>query len=195
MERFYLITHSVRLIEQLAPLGVKLIQLRIKNTSEVELKSQIKAALHCCQFYKVQLVLNDYWHLALDLGINFVHLGQEDLQTADFEALRLAQVRFGISTHDHHELKRALALNPNYVALGPVYETLLIKMKWQPQGLERVRVWKNKIQSIPLVAIGGLTPARAKDVFFAGADSVAVVTDIHQAPDPVARCKEWLVIV
>lgn len=78
------------------------------------------------------------------------------------------------------------------MALGPVYPTLLKKMPWAPQGLEKLRKWKAMIGALPLVAIGGLTPDRLPGVFAAGADSAAVVTDIQQAPEPEQRTREWI---
>lgn len=192
MERFYLITGHVGRLELLVPQGVKLVQLRIKDQPEPEVRRQIARARDFCAVHGAQLVVNDYWQIALDLRCSFVHLGQEDMERADFAALRRAGVRFGLSTHDEAELERALSLDPAYVALGPVYPTLLKQMKWGPQGLERVAAWKARAGRVPLVAIGGLTPERLAGVFAAGADSAAVVTDIQLAPDPEARCRDWL---
>ena len=192
LDRFYLITGTVSLLEQLVPLGVKLVQLRLKDIPRDDLRNLVLRAKACCAAHGGQLVLNDYWQLAIDLEVDFVHLGQEDMDLADFGALRRANMRFGLSTHDESELDRALSHTPEYVALGPVYPTLLKKMKWGPQGLERVREWKRLAGKVPLVAIGGLTPERLPGVFAAGADSAAVVTDIQQAPDPEARCREWI---
>ncbi|UWQ57265.1 thiamine phosphate synthase [Leisingera caerulea] len=192
MERFYLIVGHVGRLELLVPQGAKLVQLRIKDEPEAEVRRQIARARDFCAVHGAQLVVNDYWHAALDLNCNFVHLGQEDMDTADFAALRRKGVRFGLSTHDEAELDRALSLSPAYVALGPVYPTLLKKMKWGPQGLERVSRWKQMAGKTPLVAIGGLTPERLPGVFAAGADSAAVVTDIQLADDPEARTREWV---
>ena len=192
MQRFYLITSSVDPLVQLVPLGVKLIQLRIKNTSESEIRRQITLAKATCEKHAAQLVVNDHWELAIELGCDFVHLGQEDMETADFNALRAAGIQFGLSTHDHAELNRAMSFDPAYIALGPIYETSLKKMKWAPQGLDRVAEWKTKIRRKPLVAIGGLTPERGAKVLQAGADSVAVVTDIQTAKNPAERTREWL---
>lgn len=192
MERFYLIVGHVGRLELLVPQGVKLVQLRLKDASEAETRRQIARARDHCAVHGAQLVVNDHWQAALDLNCNFVHLGQEDMDQADFAALRRAGVRFGLSTHDENELERALSLGPAYVALGPVYETLLKQMAWAPQGLDRVRDWKRRVGSTPLVAIGGLTIDRLPGVFAAGADSVAVVTDIQQAPDPEARTRAWI---
>lgn len=192
MERFYPIVGHVGLLELIVPQGVRLVQLRIKDTPEPEIRRQIARARDICAVHRTQLVVNDFWRAALDLRCNFVHLGQEDMQCADFDALRKAGVRFGLSTHDETELDRALSLDPAYVALGPVYPTTLKKMKWAPQGLGRVTRWKAMAGKTPLVAIGGLTPDLAPGVFKAGADSVAVVTDIQIAADPCARTSEWV---
>ena len=192
MQRFYLIVGHVARLELLVPQGVKLVQLRIKDQPEAEVRRQIARARDICAVQGAQLVVNDFWRAALDLNCSFVHLGQEDMETADFAALRRAGVRFGLSTHDDAELERALSLDPAYVALGPVYPTLLKKMKWAPQGLDRVTDWKRRAGRVPLVAIGGLTPERAPGVLAAGADSLAVVTDVQQAEDPEARVRDWL---
>ena len=192
LDRFYLIAESARWIERLVPLGVKLVQLRMKDRPLDVVRREIIAAKGICESAGAQLIVNDYWQLAIDEGCSFVHLGQTDLETADVPALRRAGIKLGISTHDHRELDRALAFDPDYVALGPIYPTILKKMPWAPQGLERIAEWKRLIGSKPLVAIGGLTVARLPDVFAAGADSAAVVTDISQHPDPEMRTREWL---
>lgn len=194
LDPFYLIAGSAALLERLVPLGVRLVQLRAKDLPADELREQALRAQACCRRHGAQLVLNDHWRLALELGIDFVHLGQEDLDHADLPALRRAGVRYGLSTHDEAELERALALAPAYVALGPVWPTLLKQMRWAPQGLERVRAWKTRAGAVPLVAIGGITPERMPQVLAAGADSAAVVTDIQQAADPAARTRQWLAL-
>lgn len=191
LDPFYLIVGHVGRLELLVPHGVRLVQLRLKDLPMPELRRQIARARDICAVHRVQLVVNDHWQLALELRCNFVHLGQEDMDGADFTALRRAGVRFGLSTHDEAELDRALSLDPAYVALGPVYPTVLKRMKWGPQGLDRVRDWKQRAGRVPLVGIGGLTPDRLPGLFAAGADSAAVVSDIQQAPDPEARCREW----
>ncbi|MBK0328903.1 thiamine phosphate synthase [Rhodobacteraceae bacterium F11138] len=192
MQRFYLIVGHVGRLELLVPHGVGLVQLRIKEQPDEEIRRQIARARDVCAVHGAQLVVNDHWQAALDLRCGFVHLGQEDMDRADFAALRRAGVRYGLSTHDETELDRALALDPAYVALGPIYPTLLKKMKWAPQGVHKITRWKARTGDIPLVAIGGLTPERAPGVFAAGADSVAVVTDIQTAADPEARTLEWI---
>lgn len=192
LDPFYLIVGDVALMDRLVPLGVRLVQLRAKDMDDTALRRQITRARATCARFGAQLVVNDHWQIALDLGCEAVHLGQEDMDTADFAALRRAGMSFGLSTHDEAELERALSHDPAYVALGPVYPTLLKKMKWGPQGLERVRIWKKAAGSTPLVGIGGLTVDRLPGLFEAGADSAAVVTDIQTADTPEARCAEWI---
>ena len=136
--------------------------------------------------------MNDYWQAAIDLGMSELHLGQEDLADADLAAIRRAGIAFGVSTHNEEELEAALEADPAYIALGPIYETKLKVMKWAPQGLERIGVWKKRIGALPLIAIGGITPERAGLVLAAGADSVAVITDFMTAPHPEARVRLWL---
>ena len=193
LDPLYLIVGHVSQIELLVPHGVNLVQLRIKDKSEPEIRRQIARARDFCAVHKTLLVVNDYWKIALDMRCRCVHLGQEDIDTADLAALRRAGIRFGLSTHDEAELDRALSQDPDYIALGPVYPTLLKKMKWEPQGLDRVRAWKKAIGDIPLVGIGGLTVDRLPGLFDAGADSAAVVTDIQSADHPEARCVDWIV--
>ena len=192
LPRVYPVVDDARWIERLVPLGVRLVQLRVKEAAGAQLRRQIRAAKQCCDRAGAKLIVNDHWRAALEEGCDFVHLGQGDLDDADLPALRRARVRLGVSTHDPAELERALACRPDYVALGPIYPTLLKAMPWAPQGLGRIREWKARLGAIPLVAIGGLTVARLPGVFGAGADAAAVVTDIVRHADPEARTLEWL---
>ena len=192
LDPFYLIVDSSGWLERLLACGVKLVQLRVKDKDDAELRREIAAAKALCTHHGATLIVNDYWHIALDLGCNFVHLGQGDLDDADTAAIRRAGVKLGLSTHDEAELERALGLDPDYIALGPIYPTILKKMPWAPQGLERIGLWKRRIGDIPLVAIGGLTVERAPGVIAAGADTLAVVTDISLNADPETRTRQWL---
>ena len=192
LARVYPIVDSAAWVKRLAPLGVRLVQLRIKEQPQERVRGEIREARACCAAAAMQLIVNDHWQLALEAGCDFVHLGQGDLDGADVTALRRAGVRLGVSTHDEGELSRALALQPDYVALGPIYPTLLKAMPWPAQGLERITQWKRRIGTIPLVAVGGLTLERLPGVFAAGADVAAVVTDIVRHLNPEARVREWL---
>jgi thiamine-phosphate pyrophosphorylase len=194
LDVFYPIVPDAAWVVRLLPLGVKTIQLRVKDASPDVVAGEIAAALGACRRCGCQLIVNDYWREALAAGADFVHLGQEDLAGADVAALRAKGVRLGISTHSHEELATALAAEPAYVALGPVYETKLKVMKWAPQGLDRIADWRRRIGELPLVAIGGLTLERADAVLAAGADSLAVVTDFLTHADPHARVRQWLAL-
>lgn len=192
LDRFYPIFDHPDWLERALPLGVKLVQMRIKDCDEATLRDMLVRSRDLCRSAGATLVVNDHWALAIELGCDWVHLGQEDLDAADIHAIRRAGIRLGLSTHDKAELDRALALAPDYVALGPVWPTILKKMRWHSQGLGRVRDWKRRLGTVPLVAIGGLSIARAPEAFAAGADIVSVVTDITLNADPDARMRDWL---
>jgi thiamine-phosphate pyrophosphorylase len=189
---FYPIVPDAEWLARLVPLGVRTVQLRIKDASSEEVRRQIADSLTVARRHDCQLIVNDYWREAIAEGADYIHLGQEDLAAADLGAIKAAGLRFGISTHSDAELATALAAEPDYVALGPIYETKLKVMKWAPQGLDRLGVWKIKIGAMPLVAIGGITPERAGAVLAAGAQSVAVITDFMTAADPEQRVQQWL---
>jgi thiamine-phosphate pyrophosphorylase len=191
LDPFYLIVDSTEWIARLLPCGVKLVQLRIKTKPDATICSEIAKAKALCAHYDAQLVVNDYWQQAIDAGCDFIHLGQGDLDTAGLPAIRRAGLRLGVSTHDEAELCRALAANPDYIALGPIYPTILKQMAFAPQGLLRIKEWKKKIGEIPLVAIGGITLELVRAVLEAGADSAAVVTDISSNANPEQRAREW----
>lgn len=192
LPRFYPIFDSADWIARMLALGVKLVQLRIKDRPLPELRAEIRRARDLCRAAGAILVVNDHWQLAIEEGCDWLHLGQEDLDTADLGAIRAAGLKLGLSTHDEAELARALALHPDYIALGPVWPTILKQMKWHQQGVEKLTEWKARIGGVPLIAIGGLRVDRAQQAFAAGADVVSVVTDITLAPDPEARVRDWL---
>ena len=195
LDVFYPIVPNLEWLARIVPLGVQTIQLRLKDAPETEVRKQISASIEIAHEYDCQLIINDYWVQAIDIGADYIHLGQEDLADADLSAIKGAGLKLGISSHDPDELEIALAAEPDYVALGPVFETKLKKMKWAPQGLDRVAQWKHRVGCLPLVAIGGITPARAPDVLAAGADAVSVITDYLTHPEPEMRVREWLALL
>lgn len=192
LPRFYPIFDGADWLERMLPLGVKLVQIRLKDRPEAELRAEITRAQALARAHGATLVVNDHWRIAIEAGCEWIHLGQEDLDGADLPAIRHAGLRLGISTHDTAELARALDCAADYIALGPVWPTILKKMKWESQGLARVTEWKAKIGAVPLIAIGGLSVPRAAEAFAAGADVVSVVTDITRDPDPEAKVRAWL---
>jgi thiamine-phosphate pyrophosphorylase len=192
LDPFYLIVDSAEWIARLLPHGVKLVQLRVKDQPAEVVHREIATAKRLCDAAGAQLVVNDFWAAAIDLGCDYVHLGQEDLDDADLRAIRRAGIKLGVSTHDETELERGLATDPDYVALGPIYPTILKQMPFAPQGLDKLGLWKRKIGAIPLIGIGGVSLERAPGVLRAGADVAAVVTDITLNVDPEARTRAWV---
>jgi thiamine-phosphate pyrophosphorylase len=192
LDPFYPIVDTAEWVVRLLRAGAKLIQLRIKDRTDAVVARETRMALAACKAVGASLVVNDYWRVAISESAPWLHLGQDDLDDADVLAVRKAGVKLGISTHDDAELVRALTFAPDYVALGPIYPTKLKAMAFGPQGLEKIGVWKRRIGSIPLVAIGGLNVERAKLCLAAGADIVSVVTDITLNADPEARAREWV---
>jgi thiamine-phosphate pyrophosphorylase len=192
LDRFYPIVDSAGWVERLVGAGARLIQLRVKDCEDAEVRTQTRAALASCRAAGAQLIVNDFWEIAIDEGADFIHLGQGDLDGADMKRIRAKGLRVGLSTHDHAELDRALSFEPDYVALGPIYPTILKAMPFAPQGLERIGEWKRLVGKRPLVAIGGINLERAPLCLAAGADSAAVVTDVTLNADPEGRAKAWL---
>lgn len=193
LDPFYPIVPDTAWLARLLPEGVKLVQLRIKEAGEDVIRAEIERGLALCADHGCQLVVNDYWREAIEAGAGLVHLGQEDLANADLAAIRGAGLKIGISTHSEEELDTALAASADYIALGPIYPTKLKKMPSAPQGLPRLAEWRERVKC-PLVAIGGITAERAPAVLEAGADSVAVITDIVTHQDPERRTGNWLAV-
>ena len=191
-DRFYPVVDSVAWVARLALLGVGTIQLRAKNLSESDAVQTVVDALEIIRGTQARLVVNDYWRAAIIAGAKHIHLGQEDLADADLTAIRAAGLSLGISTHDEEELETALRAKPDYVALGPIFPTTLKSMRFAPQGIAKITEWKKRIRDIPLVAIGGIKFEQAAAIFAAGADSIAVVSDVTGNADPDARVRQWL---
>jgi thiamine-phosphate pyrophosphorylase len=191
-DRFYPVVDCVAWVARLALLGAGTIQLRAKDLNDSDALQIVRDALEVIKGTPAKLVVNDYWRAAIVAGAQHLHLGQEDLADADLKAIRKAGLTLGISTHDDEELATALRAQPDYVALGPIFPTTLKSMRFAPQGIAKITEWKKRIGNIPLVAIGGIKLEQAAEIFAAGADSIAVVSDVTQNPDPDARVRAWL---
>jgi thiamine-phosphate pyrophosphorylase len=189
---FYPVVDSVAWVARLARLGVGTIQLRAKDLNDSEALQIVSDALAVTKGTATKLVVNDYWRAAIVAGAQHLHLGQEDLVGADLNEIRKAGLTLGISTHDDEELATALRAKPDYVALGPIFPTTLKSMRFAPQGIPKIADWKKRIGNIPLVAIGGIKFEQSAEIFAAGADSIAVVSDVTQNADPDARVRQWL---
>jgi thiamine-phosphate pyrophosphorylase len=191
-DRFYPVVHNVAWVARLALLGVGTIQLRAKDLNDSDALQTVTDALEVIKGTAAKLVVNDYWRAAIVAGARHLHLGQEDLADADLKAIRDGGLTLGISTHDDAELEIALRADPDYIALGPIFPTTLKSMRFAPQGIPKITEWKKRIGNIPLVAIGGIKLEQAAAIFAAGADSIAVVSDVTQNADPDARVRAWL---
>lgn len=189
---FYPVVDSVAWVARLARLGVGTVQLRAKDLNDSEALQIVTDALEATKGTDTKVVVNDHWRAAIVAGAKHLHLGQEDLVDADLKAIRDAGLTLGVSTHDDEELTTALAAKPDYVALGPIFFTTLKSMRFAPQGIPRITEWKRRVGNIPLVAIGGIKFEHAAEIFAAGADFIAVVSDVTQNADPDARVRQWL---
>ncbi|EPD6708268.1 thiamine phosphate synthase [Cronobacter sakazakii] len=179
----YPVVDSVEWVTRLLDAGVRTLQLRIKDKTDAEVETDIAAAIALGQRYHARLFINDYWRLAIKHQAYGVHLGQEDLETADPDAIRRAGLRLGVSTHDDMEIDVALAVRPSYIALGHVFPTQTKQMPSAPQGLAQLAAHVKRLGDYPTVAIGGISLERAPAVLETGVGSIAVVSAITQAPD------------
>ncbi|MCB9254102.1 MAG: thiamine phosphate synthase [Bdellovibrionaceae bacterium] len=188
---FYPIVPRAAWVERLVEAGAKTVQLRIKDLRGEELLKEIKVTSEFCKTRNIQLFINDYWEEALEVGAYGVHLGQEDLPNADLDRLLRAGLRLGISTHSYSELATALYFKPSYVALGPIFPTTCKSMRFGPQGFNTLSDWCT-LSDVPVVAIGGLRCEHAAEIYRAGAQGAAVVSDVLEHAAPETRAKEWL---
>lgn len=194
---FYPVVPTAEWVERLLGWGVRTVQLRIKSADHApaELAQHVHAAIAAGRSVPgSQVFINDHWKLALDGGAFGVHLGQEDLDTADVDALRVAGMRLGLSTHTLAELARAHAAHPSYLAIGPIYPTTLKVMPYEPVGLERLALWAKQAAPYPVVAIGGISLERMPGVLGCGVDGVAVVSAVTLAQDPQKAALQGLAL-
>ncbi|HFZ8996814.1 TPA: thiamine phosphate synthase [Citrobacter freundii] len=190
----YPVVDSIEWIARLLEVGVRTIQLRIKDKHDEEVEADIIAAIKLGRCYNARLFINDYWRLAIKHKAYGVHLGQEDLATADLQAIQAAGLRLGVSTHDDMEIDVALAARPSYIALGHVFPTQTKQMPSAPQGLEQLAQHIRRLADYPTVAIGGISLERAPSVLATGVGSIAVVSAITQAADWHAATQQLLEI-
>jgi len=181
----YPVVDNADWIEKLLDEGIKTIQLRMKDASSDERQHHIQAAVESANAHgETALFINDYWQDAINAGAYGVHLGQEDLHEANVSKIAKSGLRLGVSTHSYWELSRALAIKPSYIALGPIFETDSKIMPFSPQGIDRLALWVDLLSGhYPLVAIGGINLARAKQLKTTGVGSVAMISAITKADD------------
>ena len=191
----YPVVDNVEWIERLLGAGVRTIQLRIKDKHDEDVEADIVAAIKLSQRHEARLFINDYWRLAIKHRAYGVHLGQEDMDVANLDAIRDAGLRLGLSTHDNMEMDRALAARPSYIALGHVFPTNTKQMPSAPQGLTQLAAHIKTLGDYPTVAIGGISIDRVPAVLTTGVGSVAVVSAITHAADWQAATVQLLELV
>ena len=183
----YAVVDSADWIERVVAAGVRTVQLRIKDAEAPEhrdfVRAQIRQSIRVATAAGAQLFINDHWQLAIEEGAYGVHLGQEDLHIADLAAIQAAGLRLGLSTHAYWEVCRAWALQPSYIACGPIHPTLAKAMPWIPQGNGNLAYWC-ALLPIPVVGIAGMDVARTEQAAQCGAAGVAVISAITAAASP-----------
>lgn len=179
----YPVLDDLQLIEQVLKLGVKTVQLRIKDKLPEQVEGQIIEAIALGKKYNARLFINDYWQLAIKHNAYGVHLGQEDMEIADLLLIADAGLRLGLSTHGYYEILRAKQLKPSYIALGHIFATQTKEMPSDPQGLDRLQKYSQLLSEQTTVAIGGIDLHKAPAVIETGVGSIAVVTAISKAED------------
>lgn len=191
----YPIVDSVSWLRRLLPHGMTTVQLRNKTLSGKSLELEIEEAIELCKQYRCRLFINDHWQIAIKKGAYGVHLGQEDLQSADFTQIAQANLRLGLSNHSHFELTRALKIKPSYIACGPIFATTTKNMPWIPHGLDGLRYWKKSLPEIPLVAIGGINEHNINDISATGVSGISVISAITQDNHPEEKLRELIKLV
>ena len=170
--------------------GAKILQFRHKGFFSREAVEDIERIAVLCRDAGALFVVNDRVDVARVAGAA-VHLGQEDLTPTLARRVAGDEMAIGYSTHNEAQLRAAAGEPADYVALGPIFETVSKRNPDPVVGLERLRLWRS-LTPRPLVAIGGITRANASLVLEAGADSVAVIGDLF--PGVGARVREWIAV-
>ena len=165
------------------------VQLRFKSEDRKKIQKQIRESVKAVKDSKTLLFINDFWREAIDEEAYGVHLGQEDLEIANLDAIREAGLRLGLSTHGYAEMAHADQFCPSYIAMGAVFATNLKRMPTSPQGLGRLYQYVKPLSHYALVAIGGIDQNSIRAVAKSGVGSVAVVRAITEAADPKAAVK------
>ncbi len=189
----YPVVDSAKWVERLFRLGVPTVQLRIKSGARKGIAAEVARSVALARRHSAKLIVNDYWRMAIEVGAWGVHLGQSDLAAADLDAMAVAGLRLGVSVHGWHELARAHAVAPSYIAIGAIFETTSKELPTAPQGLERLARWCRLLKGhYPVVAIGGIAADNALEVLDAGADGIAMISAIIGTDDWAAATRHLL---
>ncbi|NMM21160.1 MAG: thiamine phosphate synthase [Rhodoferax sp.] len=182
----YAVLPDAAWVARMARAGVPTVQLRFKSDDTRAIEREVSAAVQAVQGTDALLFINDHWQAAIAAGAYGVHLGQEDLELADLQAIRAAGLRLGLSSHGYAEMLRADRFSPSYLAMGAVFPTTLKRMVTAPQGTGRLSAYARLMRDCPLVAIGGIDHSTLPDVLVSGVGSVAVVRALVAAEQPEA---------
>ncbi|MGF1708156.1 thiamine phosphate synthase [Enterovibrio baiacu] len=192
----YPVVDDILLLQRLLALGVRTVQLRVKDPSHPHLDAMIKDAVGYGELYNAQVFINDHWEKAIAAGAYGIHLGQDDLKRADLDAIASAGIRLGVSTRTAEELLLALSLNPSYLAIGHIFPTPTKQMPTPPQGIEQLKSHLLTVGGkVPTVAIGGIDLSVASEVWQSGVDAIAVVRAVTQAEDLAATLHSFAEIL
>ena len=170
--------------------GARVLQVRQKSGSHAALLAVTRAAVSEGERLRARIIVNDRADIAAMAGAAGVHVGQQDLAPADVRRIAGDDLAVGLSTHSTTQVDEALAQGAAYVAVGPVFRTRTKETGYDPRGLDLVRYAART--GTPIVAIGGITLARAPSVLEAGAASVAVISDLLVSGDPEGRLREYM---
>ena len=166
-------------LKPLYEVGITTAQLRTKDKFTGQaLEDEVLEAIKISEHYKARFFLNDFWELGIKHKVYGIHLGQEDIQEADVEAILKAGIRLGISTHTPKEIDIALGFEPSYLAIGPIYEPISKKLVYDTVGTEDLKRWAKNVE-YPIVAIGGITIDNIEYVAQTKAASgIAMISDV-----------------
>ena len=184
---------EARIPETLAENGVGLIQVRDKQASARAVFEASKGLVARLSPKDVRVIVNDRPDIAAMVGAGGVHVGQDDLPVETARACCSGHLWVGVSTHNLEQLQLAMATSADYIAVGPIFSTATKENPDPVVGLDFIRAAR-KLTRKPLVAIGGITVQSAESVYRAGADSIAVVSDLLSAPKPALRAAEYIAI-
>lgn len=191
----YAVLPDAAWVGRMARAGVPTVQLRFKSDDPAAVQREVDIAVEAVRGTGARLFINDHWQAAIRAGAYGVHLGQEDIDAADLDAIRSEGLRLGLSTHGYAEMLRVDRLSPSYIAMGAVYPTNLKVMPTVPQGPGRLAMYARLMRDHALVAIGGIDAARLPEVLASGVGSVAVVRALVAAPQPEAVAAQWQALI